>query len=84
LDLRWLQQDLAKVGLWKTPVAAGPGSGGRKFGIVPGKPDQSILMHRLESDDPKAMMPNVGRSMVHDQGIALVRSWIESLPVEKQ
>lgn len=82
LDLRWQQHDLAKVGLWKTPVAAGPGSGGRKFGIVPGKPDESILMHRLESDDPKAMMPNVGRSMVHDQGIALVRNWIESLPVE--
>ena len=82
LDLRWQQHDLAKVGLWKTPVAAGPGSGGRKFGIVPGKPDESILMHRLESDDPKAMMPNVGRSLVPDQGMALVRSWIESLPVE--
>lgn len=83
LDLRWQQHDLAKVGLWKTPVAAGPGSGGRKFGIVPGKPEESILMYRLESDDPKAMMPNVGRTLIPDQGVALVRSWIASLPTEK-
>ena len=48
LDLRWQQDDLAKAGLWKTPVAAGPGSGGEEFGIVPGKPDESILMYRLE------------------------------------
>lgn len=82
LDLRWHQLDLAKAGLWKTPVAAGPGSGGRKFGIVPGKPDESILVYRLESNDPKAMMPNVGRTLVHVEGIQLVRSWIESLPSE--
>jgi parallel beta-helix repeat protein len=83
LDLRWQQVDLAKAGLWKTPVAAGPGSGGRKFGIVPGKSHESILMYRLESDDPKAMMPNVGRTLVHDAGVELVRRWIDSLPVEQ-
>jgi len=64
-------------------VAAGPGSGGRKFGIVPGMPDESILMYRLESDDPKAMMPNLGRTLVHDAGVELVRRWIDSLPVEE-
>jgi parallel beta-helix repeat protein len=83
LDLRWEQDDLAKVGLWKTPVAAGPGSGGRKFGIVPGKSEESILMYRLESDDPKAMMPNLGRTLVPESGVELVRSWIDSLPVEE-
>lgn len=83
LDLRWDQDNLAKVGLWKTPVAAGPGSGGRKFGIVPGKPDESIIMHRLESTQPNAMMPNLGRTLVYNDGVALVRQWIESLPAER-
>lgn len=82
VDLRWDQADLSKAGKWKTPVAAGPGSGGRKFTIVPGKPDESILMYRLESDDPKALMPNVGRTMVYDRGVELVRQWIASLPIE--
>jgi hypothetical protein len=82
LDLRWDQDNLAKVGLWKTPIAAGPGSGGRKFAIVPGKPDESIMMYRLESTQPNAMMPNLGRTLVHDEGVKLVRQWIENLPAE--
>jgi len=73
------QTDKGKLGFCKTPVAAGKGSGNRKFGIVPGQPDSSILVYRMESDDPGEMMPEFGRVMEHKEGIALIRAWIASL-----
>ena len=68
-----------QIGIRKSPVAAGKGSGGRKYGIYPGKPAKSILMYRLESVDPAVRMPEVGRSTVHEEGIALVKTWIEEM-----
>jgi uncharacterized repeat protein (TIGR03806 family) len=64
------------LGIGKAPVAAGKGSGGRLFGIVPGKPEASILQHRIESTHPGVMMPELGRTLVHEEGVALVRQWI--------
>jgi parallel beta-helix repeat protein len=81
LDLRWEQSDPAKLGVWKSPVAAGHGSGGRQYDVVPGAPDASILLYRLESDDPSIAMPNVGRRLVDDESAALVRQWIAEMPV---
>ena len=80
LDLRWEQTDPAKLGVFKSPVAAGHGSGGRKYDIVPGRPDESILLFRLESQDPAILMPNVGRKLVHTEAVAVVRDWIQGLP----
>lgn len=82
LDLRWEQNDAAKLGVWKNPVAAGHGSGGRKYDIVPGKPDDSILVYRLESVDPSIAMPSVGRRLVDREAVALVREWITGLPTQ--
>jgi uncharacterized repeat protein (TIGR03806 family) len=79
LDLMATQTDPYKYGIGKTPVAAGRGSGGRSFDIVPGRPDQSILMYRLESMEPGVMMPELGRRLTDDEGIALVRQWVASL-----
>ncbi len=79
LDLRYTQDGPSKVGFWKTPVAAGRGSGGRLFDIVPGKPDESILMYRLESMEPGIMMPELGRRLVDTAGVSLVREWIAKL-----
>lgn len=79
LDLRWEQDDLTKMGVWKSPVAAGHGAGGRKYDIVPGKPDDSVLMYRIESHEPSIMMPNVGRTLVQDEAVAVVREWIAGL-----
>jgi uncharacterized repeat protein (TIGR03806 family) len=69
----------SKYGVMKKPVAAGKGSGGRLYGIVPGKPDESILVYRMESTDPGIMMPELGRSLRHEEGVALVRAWIGAL-----
>lgn len=73
------QTDRGKLGFCKTPVAAGKGSGGRKFGIVPGQPEASILYYRMESNDPGVMMPEFGRVIPHQEGIALIREWIAGL-----
>lgn len=67
------------LGVGKAPVAAGKGSGGRLYSIVPGKPDESILQYRIESTHPGIMMPEVGRKLVHTEGIALVRRWIAEM-----
>ena len=79
LDLRLTQMDPKKFGVNKIPVAAGHGSGGRSFDIVPGKPDESILMYRIESEDPSVAMPNVGRQLVPVEAAAVIRKWIEQL-----
>ena len=69
----------AQLGICKSPVAAGKGSGNRKYGIQPGQPDQSILVYRMESDDPGIMMPEIGRAVAHEEGVELVREWVASL-----
>jgi len=79
LDLSWNQHDPRRYGVYKPPVAAGRGSGGHKFSIVPEHPEQSILVHRMESLDPGSMMPNVGRSMVHDAGVELIANWVKGM-----
>ena len=68
------------MGICKPPVAAGKGTGDRLFGIVPGKPDESIMAYRLASTEGGVMMPELGRSTVHAEGVALIRQWIGSLP----
>jgi uncharacterized repeat protein (TIGR03806 family) len=67
-------------GIGKHPVAAGRGSGGFEFVIAPGKPEQSILLHRLESLDPGVAMPELGRASVHSEGADLLRQWIKEMP----
>lgn len=79
LDLLASQTDPTLWGIGKPPVAAGRGTGGRKFDIVPGKPDESILVFRMESTEPGIMMPELPRRMVDAEGVALMREWISSL-----
>ncbi len=74
----------AQLGICKSPVAAGKGSGGHRFGVAPGRPEASILLHRMQSDDPGVMMPEIGRAVAHEEGIALVRDWIAQLPGDCQ
>lgn len=80
LFLELTQTDPAMLGVCKPPVAAGRGSGGRAFGIVPGQPDASILMFRLESTEADIKMPELGRNLVDAEGVALIRAWITQMP----
>jgi len=68
------------LGLCKPSVAAGKGTGDRIHDIVPGKPDESILPFRLASTEGGVMMPELGRSTVHQEGVQLIRDWIASMP----
>jgi len=67
------------LGLCKTSIAAGAGTGGRDFDIDPGDPENSIFVYRMETRDPGAMMPELGRSLSHDEGVALIASWIREM-----
>jgi hypothetical protein len=68
-----------RIGVCKQIVAGGHGGGGLPFDVAPGEPEKSILLYRLRSNVPGTMMPEIGRSLVHAEGIALVRSWIERM-----
>lgn len=70
------------LGRCKAPIAAGGGTGGRPFGIVPGMPDQSITVFRLQTTDPGAMMPELGRAVAHEEGVTLIANWIAQMDGE--
>ncbi|THD54418.1 SO2930 family diheme c-type cytochrome [Phenylobacterium sp.] len=68
-----------KFGVGKRPVAAGKGSGELETDLVPGRPDASIIAYRMASTEPGVMMPELGRSVVHDEGLVLVRDYIAKM-----
>lgn len=76
--LDWKETDRRRLGYCKNPNSAGF-SGNLAFDVVPGKPDESILLYRMLSTRPKEMMPEIGRSLVHREGAMLVREWLASL-----
>ena len=79
LDLRAEHDDRTRLGIYKHPVAAGRGAGDRLYGVVPGKPEESILVYRLDSVDPGVMMPELGRALVDTEAVDLVREWIRGM-----
>lgn len=76
--LDYNETDPRKLGFCKLPNSAGF-TGNRPFDIVPGSPEESILLYRMESLRAKEMMPEIGRSVLHEEGIALVREWLATL-----
>lgn len=67
------------LGVCKSPIAAGGGAGGRIFSIVPGAPEASIFTFRMKTNDPGAMMPELGRAVTHDEGVAIIADWISAM-----
>ncbi|HUR42030.1 MAG TPA: parallel beta-helix domain-containing protein [Verrucomicrobiae bacterium] len=75
--------DLA-YGMCKHPTATGAeGSNGRPVDIWPGDPTRSILEFRVgpTADTPAARMPPLARTVVHAEGHALIRKWIQDVTV---
>lgn len=79
LYLNLNESNKKSIGIFKPPVAAGRGAGNFKYSIVPGNPDQSILLYRMISDEPDIMMPESGRAIAHQEGIDLIREWITAM-----
>ena len=48
--------------------------------IAPGHPDASILLYRMETNDPGIAMPELGREILHREGIALIREYVAAMP----
>lgn len=79
LFLDWNETDPTHLGIWKSPVAAGRGSGDFSYDIEPGKPERSILLYRMKVMDPGIAMPEIGREQVDAEGIKLINDWIKSM-----
>jgi len=67
------------LGICKLPIAAGRGTGDRRYDIVPGAAAESIMTHRLASVQSDVMMPELGRALAHDEGVALIAAWIDAM-----
>ena len=68
-----------RLGVCKPPIAAGQGTGGHTHSIEPGTPEESILVFRMRTRDPAEMMPELGRSLVHESAVELVEDWISAM-----
>lgn len=73
------EMDMAKVGVCKVPAAAGPGTGMRSHDIVPGEPDESIVIFRMDSLDPEIKMPELPNRVIDKEGVRLIREWISEM-----
>lgn len=67
-------------GVCKVPASAGMGACGLGFDVVPGHAELSIVPCRVSSLDPKVAMPPVGHQLVHDEGVELLKAWIDAMP----
>ena len=69
--------NLTTFGVCMVPSATVPGG---PFVINGGNADQSELIIRLGSNEGSLMMPLIGRRLVHDEGLKLMKDWINTLP----
>lgn len=79
LYLNWENENPENLGICKTPVAAGKATGNRYFDIVPGNATESIVIYRMKSNDPGVRMPELGKQIIHTEGVALISHWINTL-----
>ena len=69
--------DLHTFGVCLTPLFNIPD---HPFVINGGDATHSELIYRISSTDASVMMPIIGRSVVHTEGVQLMTDWINSLP----
>jgi uncharacterized repeat protein (TIGR03806 family) len=79
LYLNYEMKDPEHLGVCKTPVSAGRGTGNFMVDIVPGDPAHSIMPFRMASTDAGIKMPELGRSLVHTEGLDLITKWIAAM-----
>lgn len=82
LWLDWEIEDPIKWGVGKHPTAAGRGAGDALVVIEPQAPNDSIMVYRMASDEPGVAMPELGRALVHAEGVALIEAWIAQMDLD--
>jgi uncharacterized repeat protein (TIGR03806 family) len=70
------EENRRALGVCKSPISAGTGAGGRAFDIYPGKPEESIMVYRMESTDAEIKMPELPTRTVDEFGVDIVTQWI--------
>lgn len=70
--------DPGKFGTCKTAVAGGHPD--YSADVVPQDSGDSYLLFRMATNDNRHRMPELGRAIVHQEGVALIESWIDHLP----
>lgn len=68
-----------QYGICKQPPGWDGGAKGLDYDIIPGNAEHSILLYRQTLSEPKDRMPPIGRSLEHQEGVELIRQWIDSL-----
>ncbi|HRE78391.1 MAG TPA: hypothetical protein PLL09_11265 [Flavobacterium sp.] len=66
----------ANLGICVPPVQ--PVDGATSI-VEPGNPARSALHGRMNTNEANLMMPLVGRSVIHEEGVQLIQDWINSL-----
>lgn len=79
LWLEWAEASPRKIGIMKRPTAAGRASGNQLIVIEPGAPERSIMVRRMATTETGVAMPELGRSTVHEEGVALIDAWIAEM-----
>ena len=74
IQLRFPNESVSLV-----PVAAGTGSGNLSYYIVPSNPKKLIFNYGMDSDEIDIMTPEIGRSLIHYEGLDLIAPWIASM-----
>lgn len=77
LRLNYSNTDLNTFGVCMTPLFSIPNG---PYVINGGNADQSEMIQRISSTEESLMMPYIGRTLVHEEGVELIRSWINTLP----
>ncbi|HLK30420.1 MAG TPA: SO2930 family diheme c-type cytochrome [Puia sp.] len=79
LFLNYDETDAFHIGVMKEPVSAGGGAGGLNYDVIPKNYPNSILAYRMNSTEPGTAMPELGRSLVHKEGVRLIQQWISKM-----
>ena len=79
LFLTYEEQSNQRIGIFKGPVSAAQGSGDLMYDIVPGNADASIVVYRMNSAETGIAMPEIGKTIIHEEGVALIAEWINEM-----
>ncbi len=79
IDLRYAQTEPWKRGVELRSTGGNFAESKLEKVIVSGHPERSSVYRRVVSTDFTFMMPQIGRSVVHEEGAALIAEWIRSL-----
>ena len=71
--------DLQNIGVCVAPDDPLPNNPELVYIVAAGNTNRSMLLHRLSTNDESERMPLLGRTVVHEEAVALIHDWIQAL-----